>query len=591
MLVTHRGPYRFSVQDDGSFASTRGAGGIVERAAAARRATNDTGERQAWVAAAIDDGDRAAIAAGAVEVPGLDLHLLDLDPASAPHALRRDLERGAVVPAPRAVRPRPPAPLRPPPPRRVGRLRRGERRVRRRASPTTPRTASGCSCTTTSSPWSPAWCGRTAPTCRSRTSPTRPFCGPNSIRVLPDRHGRGAVRVDGCGAERVPHRAVGTRLRGVGDRGARAAPPIEPYATPLGPDPAALAALAASPDGQRAPPLELDELVGRPQAGAAQRPHRPVEEHRARLPRVRRAPRHPPRMARPRRVRRHAQPVAREPRRVPRLRAGGRPGRGAGERALGHRRLAAGRRRHARRLRADHRRLHPLRRPAGEPGEGRPEPRGQGRPAAQPPRRRGACSHRRRVRTRSSPTRCSPSIPYDIEQGAARAAHRARRCPTTNAPRARRGCASSPTVHTPQSWLDELLNQARAERVGRATSSSFRQAGRTVDHDVGPAHLGRALGRRHADAHRRGASTPSRSSACSAAKAGRSPASSPANAATDAPRASSATVVPLSTGTGGRSSTAIRPAQRCLEPQARRRLVGPRQRLGPAVGLGRASGW
>jgi len=29
MLVTHRGPYRFSMQDDGSFASNRGAGGIV----------------------------------------------------------------------------------------------------------------------------------------------------------------------------------------------------------------------------------------------------------------------------------------------------------------------------------------------------------------------------------------------------------------------------------------------------------------------------------------------------------------------------------------------------------------------------------
>jgi trehalose 6-phosphate synthase len=36
---------------------------------------------------------------------------------------------------------------------------------------------------------------------------------------------------------------------------------MEPYATPLGPDPAALAALAASPAARRAA-LELDELVG-----------------------------------------------------------------------------------------------------------------------------------------------------------------------------------------------------------------------------------------------------------------------------------------------------------------------------------------
>jgi trehalose-6-phosphate synthase len=62
MLVTHRGPYRFSVEDDGSFASTRGAGGIVS-ALLPLVSGNDTGERQAWVAAAIDADDRAALAA------------------------------------------------------------------------------------------------------------------------------------------------------------------------------------------------------------------------------------------------------------------------------------------------------------------------------------------------------------------------------------------------------------------------------------------------------------------------------------------------------------------------------------------------
>ena len=61
MLVTHRGPYRFTMQDDGSFASTRGAGGIVSALLplVARHDDEGTGERQAWVAAAIDAAEPA----------------------------------------------------------------------------------------------------------------------------------------------------------------------------------------------------------------------------------------------------------------------------------------------------------------------------------------------------------------------------------------------------------------------------------------------------------------------------------------------------------------------------------------------------
>src|SRR5436305_11126912 len=94
MLVTHRGPYRFSVQDDGSFASTRGAGGVVT-ALLPLVAGNDSGEHQSWVAAAIDDGDRSAIAAGAATVEGLDLHLLDLDPTL--HRMHYDVISNAVL--------------------------------------------------------------------------------------------------------------------------------------------------------------------------------------------------------------------------------------------------------------------------------------------------------------------------------------------------------------------------------------------------------------------------------------------------------------------------------------------------------------
>jgi trehalose 6-phosphate synthase len=97
MIVTHRGPYRFSVRDDGSFASTRGAGGIVSALLplVTGNAQARVGERQAWVAAAIDADDRAAVSAGAASVPGLDLHLLDLDPAL--HRMHYDVISNAVL--------------------------------------------------------------------------------------------------------------------------------------------------------------------------------------------------------------------------------------------------------------------------------------------------------------------------------------------------------------------------------------------------------------------------------------------------------------------------------------------------------------
>ena len=94
MLVTHRGPYRFSERDDGSFAARRGAGGLVS-ALLPLVQRDDIGARPSWVAAAIDDGDRAAVAGGAATVPGLDLHLLDLDPAL--HRMHYDVISNAVL--------------------------------------------------------------------------------------------------------------------------------------------------------------------------------------------------------------------------------------------------------------------------------------------------------------------------------------------------------------------------------------------------------------------------------------------------------------------------------------------------------------
>jgi trehalose 6-phosphate synthase len=77
ILVTNRGPARFTQEADGTFTAHRGAGGIV--GVLGPNLASDDGEQVGWVAAALSDDDRAALAAGAAALPGLDLHLLDLD--------------------------------------------------------------------------------------------------------------------------------------------------------------------------------------------------------------------------------------------------------------------------------------------------------------------------------------------------------------------------------------------------------------------------------------------------------------------------------------------------------------------------------
>ena len=92
MLVSHRGPRRFSIADDGTVQSSRGSGGI---ASALLPLLAEDGPPDAWIAAAIDEGDRAAVAAGAVTAPGLDLQLLALDPEQ--HRLHYDLVSNATL--------------------------------------------------------------------------------------------------------------------------------------------------------------------------------------------------------------------------------------------------------------------------------------------------------------------------------------------------------------------------------------------------------------------------------------------------------------------------------------------------------------
>ncbi|MFN8034510.1 MAG: trehalose-6-phosphate synthase [Acidimicrobiia bacterium] len=76
IVVSHRGPFTFTEEPDGSLARRPGAGGVASALAPllARR----SGTR--WIAAAIGDGDREAAAAGPQTVDGIELHLLALEP-------------------------------------------------------------------------------------------------------------------------------------------------------------------------------------------------------------------------------------------------------------------------------------------------------------------------------------------------------------------------------------------------------------------------------------------------------------------------------------------------------------------------------
>ena len=93
IVVTNRGPATFQRRDDGTFTSRRGAGGVVS--ALAPLLGGETGGDATWVAAALTDDDRAAVRAGAATVERVDLHLLDIDPAL--QRLHYDLVSNSVL--------------------------------------------------------------------------------------------------------------------------------------------------------------------------------------------------------------------------------------------------------------------------------------------------------------------------------------------------------------------------------------------------------------------------------------------------------------------------------------------------------------
>ena len=221
---------------------------------------NETGERQAWVAAAIDDDDRAAIAADAVDVPGIDLHLLDLEPGL--HRKHYDVISNAVLwflhhgLFDLARRPR------------------FDRYLRDAWDGYVAVNAAFAKAVTDDAQNGervlvhdyqlalvPGIVRADRPDLKVTHFTHTPVLRTQLDPGAADRHGRGVVRAPWprCRAGSTPSGGHAPTWR----RRPRCSGSLRPapYATPLGPDPAALAALAASPAARRAA-VELDELVG-----------------------------------------------------------------------------------------------------------------------------------------------------------------------------------------------------------------------------------------------------------------------------------------------------------------------------------------
>ena len=261
----NRGPYRFERAPDGIVRSAeRGAGGV---ASALTPLLQGLPEPTTWVAGAFSADDRAAAAAGAVDgdgvlLDGVLLELVDVEPRLGrlyydvvSNATLWFLHHGLFDLARRPA-------LRPPLPRGVGGLRRGERGVR--ASEPRRVAADGDVVLVHDYQLSlvPGVLRTLRPDLRIVHFTHTPFCGPGTIRVLPDDVAFAlcsSMATVPCGfhTERWA-RAYEASAGAVLGRDASIA---GAFAAPLGPDAPALHAVAESAESLAATD-ELDALVG-----------------------------------------------------------------------------------------------------------------------------------------------------------------------------------------------------------------------------------------------------------------------------------------------------------------------------------------
>jgi trehalose 6-phosphate synthase len=259
ILVTHRGPYRFSRTDDGRFVAHRGAGGLVTALLPLVEGGGE--ERRAWIAAAMGEADRGAVESGQGQVADLELDLLALDPTA--HRMHYDVVSNGVLwflhhgLFDLGRRPRFDAHFRTAWDAYVDVNRAFADAIVRRANAGEAVLVHDYHLALV-----PGMVRAQRPDVRLAHFTHTPFCGPNSIRVLPDAAAQSlcasmAAAPTGFHTQRW---ADAFRASAATVLGAQA--PIAPsFVAPLGPDPDALHAAADSP-GAAAAEAQIDRLVG-----------------------------------------------------------------------------------------------------------------------------------------------------------------------------------------------------------------------------------------------------------------------------------------------------------------------------------------
>jgi trehalose 6-phosphate synthase len=95
IIVAHRGPVSFVRDERDGLQARRGAGGLAGTLGPLLMHSHREGGPVTWVAAAMNDADRAAAASGATALDEIDLQLLDLDPRQ--HRLHYDVVSNATL--------------------------------------------------------------------------------------------------------------------------------------------------------------------------------------------------------------------------------------------------------------------------------------------------------------------------------------------------------------------------------------------------------------------------------------------------------------------------------------------------------------
>jgi len=256
IIVSHRGPASYARGDDGELMARQAPGGLASTLRSLLAGSGAT-----WVAAAVSDADREAAGRGATDVDGIDVRLLALDPND--HRLAYDvISNGALWFLHHGLFD---IPRRPRFDRRFEEAWRGYEAMNEAfAHAAVERAADGDVVLVQDYHLTlvPGMLRHLRPDLRVAHFSHTPFCGPNSIRMLPD-----AVATAMCGSMASAacgfHTARWARAYEASARqvlGAEA-PITPPFVAPLGVDVDALTRAAAEPAVAHAVD-DLDARIG-----------------------------------------------------------------------------------------------------------------------------------------------------------------------------------------------------------------------------------------------------------------------------------------------------------------------------------------